>query len=72
MGWTSENGRFAAAQAAAAEESHVQHRRAARVVAGRSIDAADCAEMLAMLGLDGTEEQADGDAQVGTVRRRYR
>jgi hypothetical protein len=34
----------------------MQHRRAARVVAGRSTDAADCAEMLAMLGLDAPEE----------------
>jgi hypothetical protein len=64
MSWTgdpsraSENGRFAAAQAAAAAESDLQHRRAARVVAGRSTDAADCAEMLAMLGLDGPEESA--------------
>jgi hypothetical protein len=59
MRWTGdpsrpdENGRFAAAQAAAAADSDLQSRRAARVVAGRSVDAADCAEMLAMLGLDG-------------------
>ena len=46
-----ENGRFAAAQAAATAESDLQNRRAARVVAGRAVDAADCAEMLAMLGL---------------------
>lgn len=48
---TDENGRFAAAQAALAITHDRQNRRAARVVAGRSIDAADCAEMLAMLGL---------------------
>ena len=62
MSWTGdpsradENGRFAAAQAAAAAEFDLQHRRAARVVAGRSLDATDCAEMLAMLGLDAREE----------------
>jgi hypothetical protein len=52
-----ENGRFAAAQAAALVESDLQHRRAARVVAGRAVDAADCAEMLAMLGLDGKADR---------------
>ena len=62
MRWTGdpsrpdETGRFAAAQAAAAADSDIQHRRAARVVAGRAVDAADCAEMLAMLGLDGRTE----------------
>jgi hypothetical protein len=62
MKWTGdpsrrdETGRFAAAQAAAAAESDLQHRRAARVVAGRAFDAADCAEILAMLGLDGRQE----------------
>lgn len=63
MSWTGnpsnndENGRFAAAQAALAESNDVQNRRAARVVAGRSVDAVDCAEMLAMLGLDAGEER---------------
>ena len=63
MRWTGnpsrndENGRFAAAQAAAVVESDLQHRRAARVVAGRAVDAADCAEMLAMLGLDGKADR---------------
>ena len=63
MRWTGdpsradESGRFAAAQAAAETESDLQHRRAARVVAGRAVDAADCAEMLAMLGLDGSAER---------------
>jgi hypothetical protein len=62
MKWTGdpsrrdETGRFAAAQAAAAAENDLQHRRAARVVAGRAFDAADCAEILAMLGLDGRPE----------------
>jgi hypothetical protein len=58
MSWTGnpshgggENGRFAAAQVAHAEEQELQNRRAARVVAGHSTGAADCAEMLAMLGL---------------------
>jgi hypothetical protein len=63
MRWTGnpshadENGRFAAAHAAAAAESELQHQRAARVVASRAVDAADCAEMLAMLGLDGRAER---------------
>jgi hypothetical protein len=62
MRWTGdpsradESGRFAAAQAAAAAESDLQHYRAARVVAGRAFDAEDCAEILAMLGLDGRSE----------------
>jgi hypothetical protein len=62
MRWTGdpsrgdETGRYAAAQAAAAAESDLQNRRAARVVAGRAFDAADCAEMLAMLGLDARPE----------------
>jgi hypothetical protein len=62
MSWTGDpshvdqTGRFAAAQAAAAADSDLQHQRAARVVAGRATDAADCAEMLAMLGLNGRTE----------------
>ena len=48
-----EAGRYAAGQAAAAAENELQNRRAARVVAGRAVDAADCAEMLAMLGAAG-------------------
>ncbi|WP_219420044.1 hypothetical protein [Pseudonocardia nigra] len=53
-----ENGRFAAAQAALEVTNDLQNRRAARVVAGRSLDAADCAEMLAMLGLDAEGKRA--------------
>ena len=45
-------GRFAAAQLAYSLESDLQKERAARVVAGRALDAVDCAEMLDMLGLD--------------------
>ncbi|MFC4944427.1 hypothetical protein [Pseudonocardia sp. GCM10023141] len=58
MGWTGnpsttdDNGHFAAAQESLAVSNDVQNRKAVRVVAGRCIDAADCAEMLAMLGLD--------------------
>lgn len=55
---TEDQSRFAMAQAAAEAESVDQHRRAARVVAGRAVDAAECAEMLAMLGLDGTRDRA--------------
>ncbi|GAA5116175.1 hypothetical protein [Pseudonocardia adelaidensis] len=54
---TEDHGRFAVAQAAAEAESADQHRRAARVVAGRAVDATECAEMLAMLGLDGGAER---------------
>jgi hypothetical protein len=64
MSWTGnpshadENGRFAAAQAAQAVVHDLANRRAARVVAGRSVDAVDCAEMLAMLGLDAAGDRA--------------
>ena len=55
---TDDHSRFAMAQAAA-DAVHVEaNRRAARVVAGRAVDVADCAEMLAMLGLDGRAERA--------------
>jgi hypothetical protein len=64
MSWTGhpsrndDQNRFVMAQAAA-EAVHVEaNRRAARVVAGRAVDVADCAEMLAMLGLDGRAERA--------------
>jgi hypothetical protein len=49
---TSPGARFAAAQLAQSLETEVQNERATRVVAGRALDAVDCAEMLAMLGLD--------------------
>lgn len=48
---TPTSGRFAAAQLAYSLESDLQNESAARVVAGRAIDAVDCAEMLDMLGL---------------------
>jgi hypothetical protein len=57
MAWTGSpstslaNGEFAAAQAANLVHEDAQRARAARVVAGRATDAADCAETLAMLGL---------------------
>lgn len=63
MSWTGnpstaeDTGHFAAAQDALAATNERQNRRAVRVVAGRSLDAADCSEMLAMLGL-----AADGSA----------
>ena len=49
---TSPGDRFAAAQLAHSLETNHQNERATRVVAGRALDAVDCAEMLAMLGLD--------------------
>lgn len=44
--------RFAAVQAAYKLNCEEQGRQAALVVASHSADAADCAELLAMLGLD--------------------
>ncbi|GAA2557217.1 hypothetical protein [Pseudonocardia hydrocarbonoxydans] len=64
MSWTGspttneEGGRFAAAQVAHETSNDLQNRRAARVVAGRAIDVDDCAEMLAMLGLDAADRVA--------------
>ncbi|GAA4693854.1 hypothetical protein GCM10023215_34230 [Pseudonocardia yuanmonensis] len=48
-----DKGRQAAAQAAYEISCAAQSKRAARVVAGMAVDAEDCAELLAMLGLDG-------------------
>ncbi|WP_300009182.1 hypothetical protein [Pseudonocardia sp.] len=67
MSWTGspstneQNGSFAAAQAANDTSNELQNRRAARVVAGRAIDVDDCAEMLAMLGLDAGTERVAAD-----------
>lgn len=67
MSWTGspstqeESGRFAASQAATAVSNDLQNRRAARVVAGRALDVGDCAEMLAMLGLDARGESTSID-----------
>jgi hypothetical protein len=52
-GFGKADGRYQAAQAAYEVSCAAQGRRAARVVAGRAIDAEDCAELLALLGLDG-------------------
>jgi hypothetical protein len=63
MSWTGNpstteaGGRFAAAQVANAVNNDRQNLRAALVVASRSADAADCAEILAMLGLDAGAER---------------
>jgi hypothetical protein len=56
MAWTGTStsliaGEFAANQAANLVHEDTQRAQAARVVAGRAFDAADCAETLAMLGL---------------------
>ncbi len=50
---TNDQGRFAVVQAAYKLSCEAQGRKAALVVAGHSADATDCAELLAMLGLDG-------------------
>lgn len=67
MSWTGHpptsggSGGFATALAAASVSDDLQNRRAARVTAGRSLDAADCAEMLAMLGLDARGDRTGTD-----------
>ncbi|MEU7813808.1 hypothetical protein [Pseudonocardia sp. NPDC049154] len=48
-----DQGRWSAAQAAYEVSCEAQSRRARRVVAGMAVDAADCAELLDMLGLAG-------------------
>ncbi len=55
------HGHFAEVQAAYEITCDNQNRRAARVVAGQASDAEDCAEILAMLGLDA----ADGRGRIG-------
>jgi hypothetical protein len=49
---TASSSGFAEAQLAYSLQVGLQNDRAALVVAGRALDALDCAEMLAMLGLD--------------------
>ncbi|MGD9989668.1 hypothetical protein [Pseudonocardia sp.] len=44
-------GAWARAQETARENCEVQDQQAARVVAGQAVDADDCRELLAMLGL---------------------
>ncbi|OLF11445.1 hypothetical protein BLA60_10735 [Actinophytocola xinjiangensis] len=53
---TIEQGRFAEARASERMHYAVQNRKAARTVAYHSSDAADCANLLAMLGLDTMDE----------------
>lgn len=62
---TIEQGRFAEARASERVHYAVQNRKAARTVAYHSSDAQDCADLLAMLGLDSLDEprgpQSAGD-----------
>ncbi|MFC0436942.1 hypothetical protein [Kutzneria buriramensis] len=44
---------FADARASAEQAEAAQRRQAARLVAGKSLDADDCRELLSMLGLTG-------------------
>ncbi|MGW3473226.1 hypothetical protein ACWDKQ_33300 [Saccharopolyspora sp. NPDC000995] len=56
-GATREQGRFAKARASGQIQEAIQSGRAARTVADHAVDAQDCKELLAMLGLkavDGT------------------
>jgi hypothetical protein len=55
---TIEQGRFAEARASEKIHYAVQNRKAARTVAIHSSDAQDCANLLAMLGLDTMDENA--------------
>lgn len=60
---TLEQGRFAEARASERLHHALQNRKAARTVAYHSADAQDCANLLAMLGLDrldgGSDESMD-------------
>jgi hypothetical protein len=56
-----DHGRFAEARASEKVHSEVQNAKAALTVAGYAADAADCAHLLAMLGLDAGE----GKRQMG-------
>jgi hypothetical protein len=53
---TLEQGRFAEARASERMHYAVQNRKAARTVASHSADVQDCANLLAMLGLDTLDE----------------
>ena len=53
---TIEQGRFAEARANERLHYAVQNRKAARTVAIHSADAQDCANLLAMLGLDSLDD----------------
>jgi hypothetical protein len=53
---TIEQGRFAEARASEKMHYAVQNRKAARTVAYHSSDAQDCANLLAMLGLDTVDD----------------
>lgn len=55
---TIEQGRFAEARASERMHQAVQNRKAARTVAIHSADTQDCANLLAMLGLDSLTESA--------------
>jgi len=53
---TLEQGRFAEARASEKQHYAVQNRKAARTVACHAADVTDCANLLAMLGLDQVDE----------------
>ncbi len=53
---TLEQGRFAEARASEKQHYAVQNRKAARTVACHAADVQDCANLLAMLGLDQVDE----------------
>lgn len=53
---TIEQGRFAEVRASEKVHYALQNRRAARTVATHASDAQDCANLLAMLGLDTLDE----------------
>jgi len=65
-----EHGQFARARAVAVIEENIQRDRAAHTVAGHALDADDCRQLLAMLGLD-TARAADQFAADALARERY-
>jgi hypothetical protein len=58
-----EHGQFAKARALAKIDNNIQRGRAVRTVAGHSLDAQDCSNLLSMLGLatDGGELETTSD-----------
>jgi hypothetical protein len=67
-----DRGDHASAQAANEARCAAQRRQAAQVVAGMAIDAEDCAQLLAMLGLDGRRVgRRDASCSTANVQSQY-
>ncbi|MCI2423654.1 hypothetical protein MOQ72_40240 [Saccharopolyspora sp. K220] len=59
-GATNEQGRFAEARASGQIQEALQNGRAARTVADHAVDAQECKELLAMLGLTAADGKRRG------------